>query len=102
ADRVGTMSGASVAAPVDQGGPVDRPFEPFPESALQQSIVERFATTALRHSSRVAVSDMGRTLTYAELAALVDQIAAATATAISARSGPVAILLPRSVDFPAA
>jgi amino acid adenylation domain-containing protein len=88
--------------PMDYGGPVDRPFEPFPHSALDGSIVERFEATARRFSARLAVSDCVRQLTYAELAILVDRIATATVAAAADRPGPVAILLPRDVYFPAA
>jgi amino acid adenylation domain-containing protein len=88
--------------PMDRGGPVDRPFEPFPSSAVEGSIVARFEATARRFSARIALSDMARRLTYAELATLVERIAAATAAAVSGRAGPVAILLPRDVHFPAA
>ena len=83
--------------PLDHGGPVDRLFEPFPESALETSIVDRFEATARRYAARVAVADTVRRLTYAELAHLVTRIAAATAQAVADRPGPVAILLPLSL-----
>jgi acyl-CoA synthetase (AMP-forming)/AMP-acid ligase II len=41
-------------------------------------------------------------LTYAELAALVERIAAATAAATAGRAGPVAILLPSDIRYPTA
>jgi fengycin family lipopeptide synthetase E len=88
--------------PIDHGGPVDRPFEVFPSSALERSIIDRFGPTARRFSSRVAVSDTVRQLTYAELASLADRIAVATAASVAERPGPVAILLLRDVYFPAA
>jgi amino acid adenylation domain-containing protein len=96
------MAGLPECPPMDCGGPVDRPFEPFPYSALEGSIIDRFETTWRRFSTCVAVSDCGRQLTYAELAILVDRIAAAAVAAASDRPGPVAILLPRDVYFPAA
>jgi amino acid adenylation domain-containing protein len=89
--------------PIDHGGPVDRPFEPFPASALQGSIVDRFVATAQRFSSRLAVSDCaGGRLTYEQLAIMVDRIAVATDAATAGRPGPVAILLPSGLNFPAA
>ncbi len=88
--------------PIDNGGPVDRAFEPFPYSALDESIIDRFDTVARHFSARVAVSDCARDLTYEDLAALVDRIAATTALAVADRPGPVAILLPRDALFPAA
>src|SRR5215208_4167836 len=88
--------------PIDHGGPVHRPFEPFPPSALDGSIVDRFEYIARRFATRLAVSDCVRNFTYAELAALVERIADATAAAVADRTGPVAILLPADAFFPAA
>jgi amino acid adenylation domain-containing protein len=88
--------------PLDYGGPVDRPFEPFPHAALEKSIVDRFEATARRYAARTAVADTVRRLTYAELAHLVARIAAATVQAVDDRPDPVVILLPRDIYFPAA
>ncbi len=84
--------------PVDQGGPIDRPCEPFPYSALEGSISDRFDATAGRFSERTAHSDCVGRLTYADLAILVDRIA----DAVADRPGPVAILLSSDLLFPAA
>ena len=73
--------------PMDHGGPVDRPFEYFPYTALDRPIVEHFEAAARRFATRVAVSDRTRDLTYSELAVLADRIAAATAAAIAGRPG---------------
>jgi amino acid adenylation domain-containing protein len=86
--------------PVDCCG--DLPFEPFAESALDRSVTDRFSTIADHFPSRVAVQDAAIALTYAELAALVNSIAAATIAAAQGRAGPVAILLSADVSFPAA
>src|SRR5262245_47006861 len=96
------MSGVSANLPIDHGGPVDRPFEPFPPSTLDGSIVDRFEHMARRFPERLAVSDSHRNLTYAELAVLVERIANATAVAAADRPGPVAILLASDAFFPAA
>jgi amino acid adenylation domain-containing protein len=101
-ELVQIASAACESLPIDHGGPVDRPFEPFPYSARERSIIDRFEAVARRFSTRVAVSDCARSLTYADLATLTDRIAAATAAAAADRPGPVAILLPRDVHFPAA
>jgi len=101
-ELVRTASAATESVPIDHGGPVDRPFEPFPYSARERSIIDRFEAVARRFSTRVAVSDCARSLTYADLATLTDRIADATAAAAADRPGPVAILLPRDVHFPAA
>ena len=87
---------------VDKGGPVNRPFDPFPCSALDGSIVDRFDATARRFSQHLAISDHVRRLTYRELAIIVDRIAVSVATATADRPGPVAILLARDALFPAA
>src|SRR5437016_8222744 len=94
------MSGAKASFPLDYGGPVDRPFEAFPASALETSITDRFEAIARRFPNRLAIQDMTSSLTYGGLAALVDRIATATAT--TDRAGPIAILLGREVRLPAA
>lgn len=96
------MSRVFERPPIDFGGPVDRAFESFPYSALGKSIVDRFDTIARRYSERVAIADGARRVTYADLAMLVDRIAAAIAGTLANRPGPVAILLPRDAVFPAA
>jgi amino acid adenylation domain-containing protein len=80
----------------------DLPFEPFAESVLDGSVIDRFGTIARRFPSEVAVQDAAIALTYAELAGLVDRIAAATIAAAQGRPGPVAILLRTDARFPAA
>jgi non-ribosomal peptide synthetase component F len=92
---------ASACLPLDHGGPVDRPFEPFPRAALEGSIVDRFDAIARRFAPRLAIEDRDRSFTYGELAVLVADIAAATAAAAAGRPGPVAILLPNEARFPA-
>jgi non-ribosomal peptide synthetase component F len=88
--------------PLDHDGPVDWPFEPFPYSALDASVSDRFDDIAERYSDRLAVSDLNRSLTYSELKLLVDRIAAATAAATSGRPGPVAVLVATEPRYPAA
>lgn len=70
-------------------------------SVLAGSIIDRFEEIVCRYSARPAVSDATGDLNYAELARLVEQIAAATAAAAQG-PGPVAILLPNGAYFPAA
>jgi amino acid adenylation domain-containing protein len=81
---------------------VDRPFEPFPSSALDGSIIDRFDVIAHRFPERLAIRDLTCCLTYSELADMVDRIAAVTNAAIAERPGPVAILLKNEARFPAA
>jgi amino acid adenylation domain-containing protein len=92
----------SICLPIDYGGPVDRPFEPFPYSVLEGSVIDRFYDVAHRFPERLAVQDLTCCLTYCELAALVDRIAAVTTAATAQSAGPVAILLKSEARFPAA
>ena len=97
------MTGSEVVdLPLDYGGPIDQPFEPFTDTVLEGSIIDRFDTVALRFASRVAIQDAKVSLTYADLAVLVERIAAATRAAIEDHPGPVALLLPAEAQFPAA
>ena len=81
---------------------VDLTFELFDPSFLENSIIDRFDEVVRRFPSRVAVQDAEASVTYAELAALVDRIAAATIAATDGREGPIALLLPPGVTLPAA
>jgi amino acid adenylation domain-containing protein len=96
------MSRESMYLPLDYGGPTDRPFEPFPYSVLDGSVIDRFSAIARQYPEKLAVQDLTCSLTYAELAALVDRIAAVTDAATVQRAGPVAILLKSEARFPAA
>jgi non-ribosomal peptide synthetase component F len=55
-----------------------------------------------RFPARLAVQDTAVSLTYTELARLVDRIAAATAAATAGRAGPVALFISANADLPAA
>ncbi len=86
--------------PIDLGGPLDWPFEPFPQSALEGSVSDRFDAIAARLADKLAVQDPDRRLSYGQLAAMAGEIAAAVTAA--GRPGPVAILLANEARFPAA
>jgi amino acid adenylation domain-containing protein len=73
----------------------------MPASVLTGSIIDRFEEIVSRHSTRLAVSDGRCDLSYAELARIVERIAAATAAAAQG-PGPVAIVLPNGAYFAAA
>src|SRR5580704_12283915 len=88
--------------PLDHGGPVDRPFEVFPVSALDGSVVDRFDAIVHRFPHRFAVQDATSNLTYSDLAAMATQVAMAVAAATAGCPGPVAILLRSEARFPAA
>jgi acyl-coenzyme A synthetase/AMP-(fatty) acid ligase/acyl carrier protein len=87
---------------IDRPAPTDQPFELFPEEALQAGILDRFDQIARRFSGRLAVRDCSASLTYAELAAKVRNIAAVVTHAAAGRAGPVAILLNSEAGYPAA
>jgi amino acid adenylation domain-containing protein len=74
----------------------------FPESAVDGSVSRRFDATACTYGARLAVQDTSTTLTYGQLASLVDRIARVTADATVGRAGPVAILLEPEASYPAA
>ena len=97
------MTDPSVAAysPEDCGDFIRRQNEPMPASVLAGSIIDRFEEIVSRHSARPAVSDARCDLSYAELARIVERIAAATAAAAQG-PGPVAIVLPNGAYFAAA
>jgi amino acid adenylation domain-containing protein len=88
--------------PIDHGGPTDRTFEPFPYSALEGSILDRFDAVVRRHADRLAVQDAEVGLTYAEVAEQAARIAARVGKAVEGRPGPVAILLPNDARLPGA
>ena len=98
----GVRSTLSMRPPTDHCGPVARSFEPFPGSALDGSIIDRFDAIVQRFSERVALGDCTHRPTHGELADLVYRIAAAVSESAADRSGPVAIVLSRDVLFPAA
>ena len=95
------MSQARDALPLDHGGPLDRPFEPFPETAEARSVAHRFDEIAARYPDNLAIRDGDVSLNYAELAALVDRIAAAVAGAAKP-PGVVGVLLNHGYRFVAA
>lgn len=84
---------ASSCLSIDYGGPVDRPFEPFPVSEVNCSLIDRFEFIACRFPDRLAVEDVRSRLTYAELSALTNRISAAISAAASTEPGPVAVLM---------
>jgi amino acid adenylation domain-containing protein len=81
---------------------VDRPFELCAASSLEGSIIDRFNAIVRRFPSRLAIQDTAISVTYAELAGLVERIATATIAATEGRAGPVALLLHAGATLPAA
>jgi amino acid adenylation domain-containing protein len=75
--------------------------DPFPASALEKSICDRFQSMAGRFGNRLAIRAGDRSLTYAQLAVAANRIATAVATA-NPSPGPIAVLLNHGAQFPAA
>ena len=94
------MTSQSEALPLDHQGPT-APFEPFPCSAEAGSIGERLELIARRYPDRLAVRDGKTSLSFAELAGLVRQIAGAAAV-VCPPPGVVAVLAPHGYRFVAA
>jgi acyl-CoA synthetase (AMP-forming)/AMP-acid ligase II len=88
--------------PIDHGGPVGRPFEPFPYEALDGSILDRLELVVQRQGDRLAIQDGERTLTYDELADCVGRIAGALQPVLEGRPGPIALLLGNRLCLPPA
>ena len=88
--------------PIDHGGPVARPFEPFPYAALDGSIQARLQLMVQRHAGRLAVQDAQTSLTYGELADQAGRIAAALRPLVEDRAGPIGILLGNDARLPPA
>src|SRR5262249_30154525 len=88
--------------PLDYAGPVDRPFEEFPASALASSISDRFDAIVRRFSARLAIQDASISLTYGELGGLVDRIATTINFAVADRPGPVAVFMNPNAHYQAA
>ena len=88
--------------PVDHGGPIDKPFEPFPYEALEASIPERLAEVVRRHGARMAVQDASRSLTYEQLGELTSGVASSLRPLLEGRPGPVALVLGNDARLPPA
>jgi amino acid adenylation domain-containing protein len=87
--------------PLDWNGPVDRPFDAFPDKSKLRPIVELLEVVVRRFPERIALSGSEGSITYAELWRTLngwaEQIAGATAP-----GELVGILTPVSPDFPIA
>ena len=78
---------------LDNGGPVARPFIPWPEQDLQSSLFQRFAAMVAEHGPRPAVVASGRSWSYTQLHDLALSIAADIERQVPP-GGVVAFLLP--------
>ena len=96
------MKNSTALVPLDHGGPVDWPFEAFPNSDVDASIIDRFEVIANRFPDRLAIQDQSTSLTYRELQTKVAKISAAVAKARMGRAGPIGILLEPDARYAAA
>jgi amino acid adenylation domain-containing protein len=89
------------ASPRSCPGPAGRPtnpFVPFPRAALEGSLTARFAEQVARHPGRLALKMGAERLTYEALDRAANRIAHAVLDRLGGGNGPVALLLPQSVD----
>ncbi|MGH7949023.1 MAG: AMP-binding protein, partial [Candidatus Binataceae bacterium] len=76
--------------------------EPASADEFQRSLAYHFEKTARRFADRIAVRFPGATLTYRELDAMADRIAAAILSSGTDSANPVTFLLPETPAFVAA
>ncbi|MEP7207062.1 MAG: non-ribosomal peptide synthetase [Casimicrobiaceae bacterium] len=74
-------------------------FVPFPHSALDGSIVDRFSEQVRQYPDRLALRDRAQTLTYRELGLAVDRIAQRILHHRGPASEPVGIVLKQTTWF---
>ncbi|MFO1024587.1 MAG: AMP-binding protein [Acetobacteraceae bacterium] len=86
---------------VDLGGPVDVPFEPFLAEWIDEPVIVRFRAVAQRHADKLAIDDGDTHLTYSQVQAAVDALAARLNNATPLGSA-VAALLDNTTAFPIA
>ncbi len=67
-------------------------FTPFDKAEIEQSIPDRFAAQVRRHAGRFAVRTRSEALTYAQLGAAVDRVAAAILAARGHGEEPIGLL----------
>ncbi|MCI0603014.1 non-ribosomal peptide synthetase [bacterium] len=77
-------------------------FDQVSESWLKGSVIDRFEEVVAEHGDRPAIDDGSLQLTYAELAKLVERIAAVVHATAGSQRGPVGVLLDQETRFPAA
>ncbi len=87
--------------PLDWNGPVNRPFDAFPDEDKARPIIELLEAVARRYPERIALADPHTSITYAELwravAGWAEQIAGATVA-----GDLIGIQAPASTAFPIA
>ena len=85
--------------PLDWNGPINRPFDPFPNEAKARPIIELLEAVVHRYPQRIALAGPDASITYAEiwraLAGWAEQITGATAP-----GDLVGILAPVSTAIP--
>jgi amino acid adenylation domain-containing protein len=74
-------------------------WRPFPDPPAAGTVVARFEAIARAHASRVAVSEGGRRLTYADLDALANRMAHGLLRATGPGGEPVALLFEHGVPM---
>lgn len=77
-------------------------FEPFAQTALERSIVDRFAQQVARHHDCVAVVDRGVTLSYGGLDAWTNGIAHSILEHVGGGTDPIALVVGQGAGYAAA
>jgi acyl-coenzyme A synthetase/AMP-(fatty) acid ligase/thioesterase domain-containing protein len=87
--------------PLDHDGPIEIPFEPWPDSSIDRPIIEIFNEVAARHGDKTAIVDESTRLTYRALQNAALHLARRI-DALVPVGRPVGILLPNNALFPLA
>jgi acyl-coenzyme A synthetase/AMP-(fatty) acid ligase/thioesterase domain-containing protein len=87
--------------PLDHDGPIEVPFEPWPDSWIDRPIIEIFNEVAARHGDKTAIVDENTRLTYRALQSAALHLARRI-SALAPAGRPVGILLPNNALFPLA
>jgi amino acid adenylation domain-containing protein len=99
--RLASISSLDPPRPVDFNGPVDRPYVPLPDSALDRPLFETFAAVAARAPDAIALEDGEAELRYGDLLEQASRLGSAIARVV-APGEPVGIALPNGVRYPVA
>ena len=85
--------------PTDFGGPTDIPYEQLPPRWAEQPVISHFHAAVDRFAGKIAVDDGTVRMTYQEVSAAVDQLAARIAD-VTPMGGPVLASLENTAVFP--
>jgi fengycin family lipopeptide synthetase E len=99
--RLASCSSLDPSRPLDLDGPVDRPFEPLPQSALERPIFEILAAVAARAPDAIALEDGDAELSYGDVLRQASGLARSIGRAVEPGE-PVGIAVPNGIKCPVA